>query len=161
MLNILTEKNMEMYEKYLRINRKSLMKRRITLALLFLILNIILYVFGGVVWTLFFIPFSLLLGYKIPYMELVRQKKQQDLIKQFMFPTFLRYFVSLIDSKGNVYQTLKATVPYIDQPLKEEVSVLVRKLEKESVNNRDAFMEFASYIDSSEAHMIMNMIYQF
>lgn len=161
MLDILTEKNMPIYEKYLHINRKSLMKKRVVLALLFLVLNILLYVYTENYLILLIVPLSLLFGYKVPYMELVRQKKQQDLIKQFMFPTFLRYFASLVDSKGNVYLTLKATIPYIAQPLREEVIILVKKLEEESTNNREAFMEFASYIDSPEAHMIMSMIYQF
>src|SRR5690625_1208177 len=38
---------------------------------------------------------------------------------------------------------------------------MVIKHEQQNVNNRDAIIDFTEYIDSSEAHMIIGMIYEF
>src|SRR5690625_6104012 len=100
-------------------------------------------------------------SYKIPYIDLIRKKRRDNIIKKFMFPTFLRYFISLLDTQGNVYQTLRATVPYLSEPIKTEVIKMLVKLKHQNVNNRDAFMNFVEYIGSSEAHMIMGMINEF
>lgn len=161
MLEVLMEKNKKMFLEFFRIEPKKFFMKRLLVASLFLITFIVLIYAFDEIKLLAVAPFVLLLGYKIPYMELISRKKRSDIIKQYMFPTFLRYFISLIDTQGNVYQTLKAVSKYIDDPIKTELDKLIKKLEENNVNNRDAFMEFAEYIGSSEAHMIMNMIFEF
>lgn len=161
MLEVLMEKNKNMYFDYFRIEPKKFFMKRLFVASLFLFTFIVLLYAFNETKLLVAAPFSLLLGYKVPYMELISKKKKSDIIKQYMFPTFIRYFISLIDTQGNVYQTLKATIDYIDEPIKSAVKKLVEKLEKNNVNNREAFMEFAEFIGSSEAYMIMNMIFEF
>lgn len=137
------------------------LRKRFLFAFIFIFLAVAVYVSTANIWGLIAMPIVGFLGYKVPYIELINRKGKEDLIKQYMFPTFLRYFISLLDTQGNVYQTLKATVPYMKDPLKTEVASLVLKLEKQNVNSRDAFMDFAEYIGSSEAHMVMGMIYEF
>lgn len=161
MLEVLMEKNKKIYFDYFRIDTKKFFMKRLLVASLFLFAFVVLIYAFDAINLLVIAPFALLLGYKVPYMELISKKKKSDIIKQYMFPTFLRYFISLIDTQGNVYQTLKATIDYIDEPIKTALEKLVKKLEENNVNNREAFMEFAEYIGSSEAHMIMNMIFEF
>lgn len=161
MIEMLTEKNKNMYFDYFRIEPKNFFVKRLLMASLFLFAFLVcLYAFDQIS-LLALSPLVLILGYKVPYMELVSKKQKSDIIKQYMFPTFLRYFISLIDTQGNVYQTLKAVSRYIGEPIRSELEKFVAKLEEKNVNNRDAFMEFAEFIGSSEAHMIMNMIYEF
>src|SRR5690625_6360346 len=101
-------------------------------------------------------------SYKIPYIDLIRKKRRDNIIKKFMFPTFLRYFISLLDTQGNVYQTLRATVPYLSEPIKTEVIKMVVKLEQQNVNNRDAFMDFRSEEHTSElqsrGHLVCRLL---
>ncbi|GAA2776160.1 hypothetical protein GCM10010451_68710 [Streptomyces virens] len=73
----------------------------------------------------------------------------------------MRYFISLLSTQGNVYQTLKATIPYIHEPMKSKLEKLVEDLDRQNINNREAFLEFAESIGSSEAFMIMEMIFEF
>jgi len=160
-MSFLIEKDMHIYEEYFRLDRRKFMIRRFVIAILLLSLFVAMYIALRNNWILYSLPVVAVLGYKLPYIDLVRKKRRDDIIKQFMFPTFLRYFISLLDTQGNVYQTLRATVPYLSEPIKTEVVKMVVKLEQQNINNRDAFMDFAEYIGSSEAHMIMGMIYEF
>lgn len=160
-MDFLTERNMHIYEDYFKFNKRRFLIKRILIALLFLVLGYLLYVVTSNNWLLVAMPVMAFLGYKLPYIELISRKNKDDIIKQYMFPTFLRYFISLLDTQGNVFQTLKAIIPYVDEPIKTEVIKMVTRLEEQNVNNRDAFMDFAEYIGSSEAHMIMGMIFEF
>ncbi|MEK0286177.1 flagellar assembly protein FlaJ [Caldifermentibacillus hisashii] len=161
LVEILTERNKNVYYEYFKINERKFFHRRIliALALAFLYIALFIYTTKSVIY-LAGIPIAMLIGFKIPYYELISKKTKSDIIKQYMFPTFLRYFISLIDTQGNVYQTLRATVPYVSEPIKSELEKLIQKLDEKNINNRDAFMTFAEFIGSSEAHMIMGMIYQ-
>lgn len=163
MREFLLETNKQNYLEYFQINRQKFITRR----LLFALLSAILYALfaysiqSPLSWSLIGFPIAVILGYKIPYLELMNKKSSEDLRKQYLFPTFLRYFIALIDTKGNVYQTLKAVVPYINEPIKSELEKLIKNFEEESVDNREAFMEFADSIGSPEARLVMTMIYEF
>ena len=86
-------------------------------------------------------------------------KKKNDLVTSFLFPQFLQSFMGLLASSGNIYQTLKLTVDYVNDPLKSELEKLVARIEKD--NKREYYLEFAETINNSEAYMIMDIIYQF
>lgn len=163
MLEIITEKNKALYFEHLNINEKKFFNKRVLLAILFFLAYFFLFVYNSNnLWLLLGIPFVMLLGFKIPYMELVSKKSRQDMIKQYIFPNFLMYFSGLLNSQGNVYQTLKATVDYIHEPrFKQELEKLIQKLDEKNTNNRDAFMDFAEFIGTSEAQLTMSIIYGF
>ncbi|MEC1158681.1 hypothetical protein [Cytobacillus horneckiae] len=161
MVEVFTEENKKMYLEYLKVNEEKFFSKRILTAVIFAIAYTVIIMMIDNPWYLIGIPFIMVFGYKIPYIELISFKKRSEILNQYMFPNFLGYFVALLDTQGNVYQTLKATTQYINDPLKSEVENLINKLEENNVDNRDAFLEFAEYIGSSEAHMIMNLIYDF
>lgn len=161
MNEVLTEKNKEFYFDYFQINPKKFLGKRILLATMFTFLYIFFLTFTDNILLYLGVPIVALIGYKIPYLEIVNQKERSSIVVQYSFPTFLRYFISLLDTQGNVYRTLKATIPYVNNPLKAEIEKLIDKMEESNVNTRDAFMEFAEFIGTSEARMIMGMIYEF
>lgn len=160
-MELLLEKSRESYLEYFNIPKKAFLKKRILVTFIILILYGAILVSFSNMWLYVAIPFVALFGYKLPYLELMNRKNHEDLIKQHMFPTFLRYFIALIDTQGNVYQTIKATIPYMQEPLRSELIELVKKLDAKNVEDYDAFIEFGEFVGSSEAHMIMNMIHQF
>lgn len=157
----LTEKNREFYLKHFQIDSKKFFRKRLIFAISFLMAYTLLYLIIKYPLMLIGFPIVLFFGFKFPYIEVLSYKKKEDIIKEYLFPSFLRYFISLIGSQGNVYQTLRATIPYLESPLKEEVQVLVEKLDDENIDDRDAFLEFAEFINTNEAHMIIGMIYEF
>lgn len=110
-------------------------------------------------WFLVGSPILGYVGYKLPYIKIVSMKNRVDIVNSFLFPNFLRTFISLLGTQGNVFQTLSATIPYLDEPIKSEVSKFVKKIEKN--NAREYYLEFAEYIGSNEAYLIMSMIYEF
>src|SRR5690625_3392127 len=136
-MNLLIEKDFHIYEEYFRLDRKKFMTRRFFIGLLLPVLFILIYMLVKNNILLYTLPLVAILGYKLPYIDLVRKKRKDDIIKQYLFPTFLRYFISLLDTQGNVYQTLRATVPYMSEPIKTEVIKMVVKLEQQNVNNRE------------------------
>lgn len=160
-MRLFIEKDLSIYEDYFRLDRKKFLSKRIAVSLTLVVLFLVMFMVLKSNILLWLLPVIAIVGYKLPYIDLVRKKNKDDIIKQYMFPTFLRYFISLLDTQGNVYQTLRATVSYLNDPLKTEVIKMIVKLEEQNVNNRDAFLDFAEFIGSSEAHMIMGMIYEF
>lgn len=160
-MEFFTEKNRDLYFEYFKINPKQFIKKRILLALLSFVvyLAVIIQFKQPLLWL--GLPIVLYLAYKVPYLELIQSKNKSDIVKQYLFPTFLRYFLALIDTQGNVYQTIKATIEYVNEPLKSELEKLVKKLDENNVQNREAFMEFADFINSSESRMIMGILYDF
>lgn len=157
----LLEKHRDNYLRYFNISKKAFLKKRLMTTFIILLLYLVILIVSFNYWLVVAIPLVAFFGYKLPYLELLNRKKHVDIIKEHMFPTFLRYFISLIGTHGNVYQTLKATIPYMQEPIRSELIKLVKKLEAKNVNNYEAFIEFGDFIGSAEAHMIMNMIHQF
>jgi cyanate lyase len=161
MTEILLERNRHLYYDYFNIDERKFFRKRFTTALLFFICIAAVIFSTGNLWLIAGIPIVMFIGFKLPYIELVSKKSKQDIIKQYEFPTFLRYFISLLGTQGNVYQTLNAIIPYIHDPMRAELEKLVKKLSENNVQNREAFREFAESIGSSEAYLIMEMIYEF
>lgn len=162
LMELLFEQNRNMYLEYFNMTKKDLFIQRlkVMLAMTFLF-GVIFYYYNdsSLVWLLF--PLLLFIGYKIPYYILIQLKSKEDIIRDMMFPTFLRYFVSLIGTQGNVYQTLRAIVRYIEDPIKSELIKLIKKLDDKDYENYQAYMDFANFIGSSEAYMIMGVIHRF
>lgn len=131
------------------------------------------YVYGGILFLIFALgillikeylwfitlPVAFYLGYKIPFLNLIFSKRKNDLLNSYLFPQFLQSFLALLSSSGNVYQTLVETIKYTSDPLQTELKRLVENIEQG--NRRDDYLAFANYIGTSEAYMIMDMIYQF
>lgn len=110
--------------------------------------------------TLAFIPFlTFFVGYKYPYFKLLSNKKSEDTLNSYLFPEFIQSFLALLPTSGNVYQTLKATIRYTKDPLRSKLIQLVEKIEED--NDRQYYLEFAEMVNTSEAFMVMDMIYQF
>lgn len=162
LMELLFEQNRNMYLEYFKLTNKDLFMRRLKVMIVMAFLfGVIIYSYNdsNLIWLL--LPVLLFIGYKIPYYELMRIKSREDIIREMMFPTFLRYFVSLVGTQGNVYQTLRAIVPYIEDPIKSELIKLIKKLDDKDYENYQAYMDFANYIGSSEAYMLMGVINQF
>lgn len=157
----LIEKHREGYLEHQNVSEQAFLKRRIITTIIITLLYMVVLFSMFNIWLLLLTPVVIFFGYKLPYFELLKVKKREDLVKEHMFPTFLRYFISLINIHGNVYQTLKATVPYMKDPLKSELINLVEKMDDKNYENFHAFTEFADFVGSAESHMIMDMIHQF
>lgn len=162
---ILTEKHKKVYYEFLNVNVKKFIRFRILCCILFVMLYLVVGNFLG--WTskgflwIIGVPISGFIGYKIPYMDLVSKRNKQLLMRQYMFPNFLRYFISLLSTEGNIYLTLKETLNYVDEPFKPIVNKLIKELDDPDIPDYQAFMNFAYEIDTSESLMIMNMINDF
>lgn len=162
---LLFETNLNSYLNYFKMEKKSFNSFRWILALFLFFMTILagLFLPGHYshykVLLIVLAPVVGFLGFKMSYIDLLLKKKNDQLLIEYAFPQFLRYFISLIQVKGNVYQALIATVPYIEEPLKSQVELLTKRIA--SGNKREAYMDFADFINTSEASMIMSIIYDF
>ena len=153
------ERSLDAYLEYFNRDSKSFKITRTIYGIVLFFAFSLGFIIIGSYSLLIFTPLAFYLGYKIPYFVLMNQKKQEELKISFIFPQFLQTFIGLLSSSGNVYQTLKATIDYTNEPLKTELKKLVSKIEKD--NNRESYIEFAEFIGTNEAYTIMDMIYQF
>ncbi|KYG92017.1 hypothetical protein A0U40_03500 [[Bacillus] sp. KCTC 13219] len=146
--------------EFFQISKKHLLFKRILYSLIVSMLFFIGISIGqaSAVWFIG-LPIAFLIGWKMPYLQLLLEKSSIDLKNGFLFLPFSQSFMVLLPSTGNVYQALKATVPYSQAPLNKKLEELIQKIEQG--NNRQDYLDFAAYIGSPEAYMIMNMIYQF
>ena len=160
MNEVLNEKNRVAYLDYFNIKKSKFLFQRILSSALLVFIVLAIGLAGNKPFFLFLTPIAFFLGYKMPYMNLLSMKRHADTLKQYSFPTFLRYFLILSETQGNVINTLKATLIYLDRPTEIEVTKIIKSLE-EGENRRKAFMDFADYIGTIEANMVMDMIYNF
>lgn len=100
-----------------------------------------------------------ILGFKLPYLQLLMQKSNADVVKTFIFPQFLRYFIALYSTQGNVYQTLEETAKYMDEPIRSRLEKFIDQIGEE--NSYDYYVDFADYIGTPDAYLVMSMIYSF
>lgn len=156
---LLKETNLEVYLRYFQRDAKPFKIIRIIYGLLFLMFFATSALLFENYLLLIGSPIVAIIGYKFPYLNLILRKEKQNLIVSFLFPEFLQSFMALLSSSGNVYQTLVASVPHVGEPIKSELEKLIRNIEKE--NKREYYLEFAEYIGTSEAYMILDLIYQF
>lgn len=140
-------------------DRKDFKKTRLIFGILFLILGFFIFFLHPKIPFLLIPLIGFAIGYKYPYYSLMSKKQRHDMLNSYLFPEFVQSFIALIPTSGNVYQTLLATYPYTKEPLKSRLATLIEKLQKE--NKREYYLEFADTLNSSEAYMVMDMIYQF
>ena len=160
MMDFLTEKNLKDYLDYFGKTKKELLKTRLFFGIAFaLLFAMFTFYLGHTIVTVVGTPLVFYLGYKYPYVQLINKKKRIDKTNAYLFPDFLQAFIALLPSSGNVYQTLRGTLEYTHDPLKTQLETLIEKIEES--NEREHYLEFAEYVGTSEAYLIMDMIYQF
>lgn len=158
---LLTEHLRDVHLAFFQLPKKQFMiKRFLNSSLFSLFLCIIISLTKAeVIWYLG-LPIAFFVGWKLPYLRLLMEKNTADVKNAFLFLPFSNSFMVLLPNvNGNVYQALKLTLPYTAAPLDKKLKELIEKIEKG--NNRQDYLDFAKYIGSPEAYMIMNMIYQF
>ncbi|QNK89092.1 flagellar assembly protein FlaJ [Sporosarcina sp. resist] len=153
------EQQLEGYLSYFKREKKSFTLSRLIFGVIITFLFLIIILMTGKNLLYIATPVAFFVGYKYAYFNLMMSRRKMDLMNAFLFPEFLQSFMALLSSSGNVYQTLKQSVTYTSEPLKSELEKLVLKIE--DGNKRNDYLTFAEYISSSEAYMIMDMIYQF
>lgn len=159
LIELWKESYLDAYLDYFKKTKKEFKVTRLIYgSILFLIFAMGFLIMGEYLYLLF-TPIAFFVGFKLPYYNLMSTKKKDDLIISFLFPQFLQSFMALLASSGNVYQTLKLTATYVNDPLKSQLEKLVANIEKD--NKREYYLEFAEFVDNNEAYMIMDMIYQF
>ncbi|HBT71428.1 MAG TPA: flagellar assembly protein FlaJ [Lysinibacillus sp.] len=156
---LLKERLLDAHLEFFRKDKKKFLIHRILYAVVVTMLYaMVIMVIKMPIW-LIGLPVAFFIGWKFAYLKLLSTKNNIDVKNSFLFPQFLQSFIALLPSSGNVYQTLKTTLNYTPDPLDKELIKLIQKIEKG--NDRNAYLAFANYIGSSEAYMVMNMIYQF
>lgn len=140
-------------------DRRKFKKTRFIFAFLLLILGFLIFSLHPDIPFLLIPIAGFVIGYKYPYYSLMSKKRKQDILNAYLFPEFVQSFIALIPTSSNVYQTLLAVYPYTKEPLKSKLGDLIQKIQKE--NKREYYLEFAEFINTSEAFMVMDMIYQF
>ena len=162
MYDFLLEKRKAYLFEFFNVDQKQFKIKRILNVIIFsMIAFFILKVMGKDGLNYLFIVLGGLIGYKLPYYKYVKEESITKERNRALFTDFIQSFIALSGSTGNVYSCLKACVPYTDEPLKFGLLRLIKNLEDDAIDNRNAYLEFAHYIDSSEAIVIMDMIYQF
>lgn len=159
MKSFFEEKYLDVYLDYFKQSKKHFVILRYTTAFLLTFMVSFLVFFFNKLPFLIAIPVVFYVGYKFPYWNLLMQKKKKDLIVSYIFPQFLQAFIALLPTSGNIYQTLAACIPYTSEPLKSKLEELVDNIYLE--NDRKYYLEFAEFVGTSEAYMIMDIIYQF
>ncbi|GLY12880.1 hypothetical protein [Pseudobacillus badius] len=158
-VELLSEKSLKKNLLYMGKDEKKFRTSRFLFAAIFLLWA------AGIVYVSkdFFliplIPMAAFIGYKYPYFNVLRSRNNILSLNSQLFPGFLTTFNALLPTSGNVYQALVACIPYTKDPLRSSLEGLVRKVE--DANRREDYMLFAEHIGTSEAYMMMDMIYQF
>lgn len=164
MLNVLLEKDTMKYLEAVNGNYKTHLVQQILFAIIFgSIGGGMTFLMGGMELTykvLIGVLAGGLLGFKIIYFRLLNEVKNRMNIRKAQFPEFLKYFNALVSvNNNNIVRTLESTAEYMQEPLKEKVDELVEKAYKNE--GREAFMEFARFIGTSESIMIMGVLSDF
>lgn len=155
--DMILERDKDIYMESFNVKEKELKKKQ----LLTMIVAVLITIGIGIVYNglLFGLPVGAFIAYKIPYVSLVIKKSERDKLNSYLFLEWVGTFRALLPSSGNVYQALKESVSYTQEPLKGKLEELVDNLGY--TNSRDFYTDFADYVGNSDAHMIMDMIYQF
>lgn len=169
MKELLYESRLEEYYKELDIDVQKFKSQRLMYTLVFGILGLIIsgaliFAFGMkfTILALFLIPLMAFAGWKWLYIQLktlsIANKKKLDML----FPEFLTTFISLLNSQanGNVINAIENTIPYMKEPIKSQLIMLVRRVyEDSSIDNAYfAFNEFSKTIDNKESEQILSLL---
>lgn len=100
------------------------------------------------------------IGFKMSYIILIQEIKKRKQIRVEQFPVFLNYFSALVVVNNlNVVNTIGATINYLNEPMKSEVTKLHKSLM--SGDGRDAFLDFARFIGTADALMVIGVLSDF
>lgn len=169
MKEILYESRLEEYYKELDIDVQKFKVQRLMYTLIFGLLGFL--ISGALIFTLgkqflilalFLVPLMSFIGWKWLYLQLknlsVSNKKKLDML----FPEFLTTFISLLNSQanGNVINAIENTIPYMKEPIKSQLIMLVRRIyEDSSIDNAYyAFNEFSKTINNKESEQILSLL---
>lgn len=169
MKDLILETKLDTYKKALDINNQLFQKQRITYAMVFgllgiLVTGILFFLFGTtyLVLGLFITTFLVFIGWKYMYFQLVNQHTRLRKVLGILFPDFLTTYISILSSQdeANVLSALNSAIPYIKEPLRGRLVVLVRKATDNPTNEGvwKAFNEFAKEVGDEEAEPIMGLI---
>lgn len=159
-MEILFEKHKLMYLDFFSVSPKQFRNRRLMMGAILLLLGIALPVLTGSWLLAVLAPFLFLVGYKIPYQQLLAKKSESNILIEAGFPQFMRYFLVNVQAHGNVYRTFQSVVLYMNEPLKSRLVSLIQAMERGD-DRRKEFMDFAQYIGTPEANMCMDMLHAF
>lgn len=169
MKEILYETNLENYYKELDIDVQMFKGQRLMYSVVFAVLGALItgafvFIMGikSIFLGLVIVPFMGFLGYKWLYFQLktmsIANKQKLDML----FPEFLTTFISLLNSQanGNVINAIENTIPYMKEPIKTHLIMLVRRIyEDSSVDNAYyAFSEFSKAVDNKESEQILSLL---
>ena len=156
---LFSEEKRESYLEYYNKNSRNFLFMRLLIAVIVLIVGVGAYVYLTKPIILAIVPVVAFIGYKLPYYQLANSKKYDDMLKSFIFPQFLTYFLALINTQGNMYQAIRESATHLDGEFKERLMAFVEKVEVD--NDFDEYMAFAEYVGTNEAAMVMSMLYDF
>lgn len=164
MLDILLEKNTKKYLDAVNGTYPTHLVQQILFAIIFGGIGAgFMFVVGGMEFNYKVIIGGLVgafLGFKVIYFRLLNEVKNRMNIRKAQFPEFLKYFNALVSvNNNNIVRTLESTAEYMQEPLKEQVDELVKRAYQNE--GREAFMEFARFIGTSESIMIMGVLSDF
>lgn len=156
---LFSEEKRESYLKYYGKKSSTFLFTRLLIVAMILIVGVFAYVMLKSPIILAFIPVIGFIGYKLPYYQLANSKQYDDMLKSFIFPQFLTYFLALINTQGNMYQTIREAGNHLDGEFKNRLMEFVDKVEID--NDFNEYMAFADYVGTNEASMVMSMLYDF
>ena len=102
---------------------------------------------------------AFLLGYKLPYFYIQSKVKQKTKQVAADFPLWLSSLEVLILS-NNIPNTLKKSLVTCPISMKKDLEVLVRKLEKDPMNQQ-SYIDFLAQYQLSDVNELMLDLYQF
>lgn len=159
-MEMIHEKNKKLYLEYFQYQAKQFEQYRLKQAVITALGGAVCgLLFGTLITSSIGLVLGGMIGYKYPYYQLVRRKKHDDIVRTYMFPTFLKNLLNILEVNGNVYQSLKLSLEYSEEPLKTAIQELVLAIEEDK--SQRPYLEFAKYIGSQEANQILGVLYQF
>lgn len=161
LIEILLERRKKELFSFFAIDEKKFRFQRILYAaILLLIATIMLDIIDK---SSFFIGYilAIIIGYKFPYFKILARRKEIDQNIAILFPEFVLTFLALLPTTKNIYYCLTLCKPYVRQPLLIGFEELLEKLQDNKTDIRTAYLDFANFVGTSEAIVIMDMIYQF
>lgn len=156
---LISEQELDKVLGYFGRNKRKFSIIRAIYGVLFGIIGLGVFIYLKDFTYLILVPALALLGYKLPYHGLLTEKKKRDTLNSHMFPQFVTNFLASLPTSGNVYQTLVETLPFTEDPMRRELEKLIGNIEEK--NDREDYLDFAEYVGTSDAYMVMDVIYQF
>lgn len=154
------ERKRNYYLDFYAQDKKKFLQIRLFFGVLFLLVALLMTWYFQVQFYYIWSLVAGVFGYKYPYMKIIMDKKKMDERNAMLFPEFLQCFISLLPTNNNVYQTLVDAIPSVQSPLREKLEKLVDNIEKYG-DKREFYLEVAEYVNTSEATIIMDSLYQF